>query len=229
MRSSKHESNSIYSKISQSDDFRKDLQRANTIHHQSQDYMNHVDFGSVNFHEEKNKDLTLISNDPSQREFNADILRIRNKEEVRSKFQNIYKPKNEEKKDFKIQFSGKSLDNEKRHQRRDHDGLGNIHKMRSSRPDTTKQTPSGVDSKGAESETSSLYYYQKNGNDSGFLPFPRSIKLRDDHGNLSKLSDIKDNTNFGLKDFYSGKNVGYNLNQREEYGILSGNILFLIN
>jgi hypothetical protein len=230
MMNSKHESNSIYSKISHPDEAKKEIHRSSTIHHQSQDYSYQTDFDSVQFKDEHHNEINLISNDPSQRELNADILRTRNKKEVRSKFQNIYEPKNDPKKEFSIHCSGKSLDNDKRQKRiSNRNGVfsrTSTQKIKSSKQNTVKYTPSGgVDSLGKESDTSSLFYQHKNnGNDSGFLPFPRSIKLKDDQTNLSKMSEMKDNGNFRLKDFYSGKMMGYNQNQREEYGILSGKL-----
>ena len=79
------------------------------------------------------------------------------------------------------------------------------------------------DSQCKDSDTSSLFQNNKNSaNDSNFLPFPKSVKNKDDPGNNSRKSDFKNKETFKVKDYFSGRELNLNLGQREEYGILSG-------
>jgi hypothetical protein len=219
MRSSQHGSNSIYSKASQHESIPKEMKRS-SIMNKSQGESKVNDMQSEMVVEDKKS--CLVSKDISQREINVDILRYRNTKEVQNKFQNIYKPKI--KTNQEDQANDNSEDSQKRKKLSENEisfskkGIGN------SKQEKSKYCLSGgLESQGRESDNSSLFHVNKrSGNDSGFLPFPRSIKIREESTHKSKLSDPLNNQNLGLKDYYSGNQADYILNQKDEYGILSG-------
>lgn len=230
MKSSAQGSNSIYSKRSQKEAVRKQMRRSNTLNHQRQRGLA-AERESLRAADQRSE-TPLISEDMSQREIDADLLRLRNKKEIESKFQNIYKPRDDSREqspardDFSRRSKQSGSGRGRGPFRREESRRGGRHQPRLSRADTGKRTGSiGAESQGRESDSSSLFQQHRNsGNESGFLPFPRSIKLREERTNQSKMSEMRDTATPGVKEYYSGNVVGLNLNQREEYGILSGEI-----
>ena len=234
LKNSQHENNLIYTKVSQQDmmNSRKELRRSNTLQHETQD-QDAVDFNSVKFEVEGTQETKLISNDKSQREINANILRQRNKKEIESKFQNIYKHKPSKmglKKQPRSQVSGRNMNSQEGKNACKKEKVESSKMILKCKPKISDQQSrpfSGrLDSQSKNSETNSLCYGNKNSvNDSSFLPFPRSVKNREDKMNQSKKSGIGDKNRLGIKDYFSGNNIQLNLGQREEYEILSGRII----
>lgn len=227
MKNSAHGSSSIYSKRSQQEVILKQMRRSNTLQHQSQK-LAQKDVEVLQMPQDQMSEAPLISEDLSQREIDADLLRLRNQKEIESNFQNIYKPRAESHDQIPQtdNFSRRSGQSGSASQpfRKEETRRWRKNQTKGSQTNTGKGTHSnGLDSHGRGSDTSSLFHHHRNsGNESGFLPFPRSIKMREEKNNQSKLSEMRDTATPGVKEYFSGNIMGLNLNQREEYGILSG-------
>lgn len=199
LRTNTKRENSIYSKVSVHDLMKgtPNMKRSHTMH-VDDETQSEREFKSVHVPETFVADALGISEEINQREKQADLIRKRNQKPLNGKVQNIYKPRN-----LKVEVTESMISEQ-----------GGF--------TAGRQSPPG-ESQDLESDKSSLLGQMKNSNnDSSFLPFPRSVKQKDNLTNQSKQSDQRKKDQTKILNYYSGRDVEFNIGQREEYGIFSG-------